>query len=138
MSNKKVRFMFNKLVRDKQSPFMQEPGIVINKRTLDLDEFIIELKRKLVEESHEVIVAHGDELIEEIVDLKEILDALTKACEIKQEAIKAIRQKKLQERGGFNSRTFISYVDVPLNSEAYEYCAKQHDKYPMRNLEDNE
>ncbi len=131
MSSEKVRFIFNKLVRDRQSAAMQDPRIVMNSRILEHTEFILELKKKLVEESDEVVAASGDELIEELADLKEIIDALMKVCNIKEETVQAARQKKLDERGGFDKRIFVAYADIPRDSNAYEYCMKQPEKYPI-------
>lgn len=138
MNKKKVRFTLNKLVRDIPSSFMHNPDIVIHQRILNIDEFIIELKNKLIEESHEVITANSNELVEEIADLHEILDALILASKIKNETLSTIRQQKLQKRGGFNKRLFISYIDVPIHSQAYKYCIQQPDKYPMQELENIE
>ncbi len=134
MNNNKVRFTFNKVFRDTPSALMFEPGIEIHKKTLNPDEFITELKRKLVEESHEVIAAHGDELIEDLADLFEILDVLIGDCKIKKGKLDTIRQEKLEKRGGFNKRLFFEYVDVPRNSKLYDYCMQQPDKYPMQEL----
>ena len=131
MNNKTVRFVFNKLVRDRQSAAMQDPRIVMNARTLEHTEFILELKKKLVEESDEVVAASGDELIEELADLTEIIETLMNACKIKEEAVHAARQKKRDERGGFTKRIFVAYADIPRGSNAYEYCMKQPEKYPI-------
>jgi len=132
MSSEKVRFIFNKLVRDRQSAAMQDPRIVMNSRILEHTEFILELKKKLVEESDEVVAASGDELIEELADLKEIIDALMKVCNIKEETVQVARQKKLDERGGFDKRIFVAYADIPRDSNVYEYCMKQPEKYPIK------
>jgi len=132
MGSDTVRFIFNKLVRNRQSAAMQDPRIVMNSRILELPEFILELKKKLVEESDEVVAASGDELIDELADLTEIIDTLMHACNISQEAVRAARQKKRDERGGFDKRIFVAYADIPRDSKAYEYCMKQPDKYPIK------
>ncbi len=132
MSKEMVRFIFDKLVRDKQSPFMKESGAIMHSRILEHSEFILELKKKLVEESDEVVASSDDELIEELADLKEIITSLMKACNITEETVEAKRRNKFDDRGGFNERIFISYIDVPHGSKAYEYCMKQPEKYPIR------
>jgi predicted house-cleaning noncanonical NTP pyrophosphatase (MazG superfamily) len=132
MSKGIVRFIFDKLVRDRQSAAMQDPRIAMNSRILEHTEFILELKKKLVEESDEVVAASGDELVEELADLTEIIDTLMKACEIKKEAVQAARQKKRDERGGFDKRIFVNYADIPCDSKAYDYCMRQPEKYPIK------
>lgn len=135
MSKEMVRFTFNKLVRDRISNTMQDPRIVMHSRILEHSEFILELKKKLVEESDEVVASSGEELIEELADLKEVIDTLMRTCNITDEMVEAARQKKLDARGGFDRRIFVAYADIPKDSATYEYCMKQPDKYPIVEVE---
>jgi predicted house-cleaning noncanonical NTP pyrophosphatase (MazG superfamily) len=66
------------------------------------DELLFFLRKKVVEEAGEVLLAQThQETAEEIGDLYEVLDALIKELHIDPATIAEIRQKKNKTRGGF-------------------------------------
>ena len=93
---------YNKLVRDKIPEFLDEKNIPYEKRIASLEEYKIELIKKLNEETKEFSEV-GDP--QELADIIEVIEALKKLPEYQN--IDSIREKKLGERGGFNERIIL-------------------------------
>jgi predicted house-cleaning noncanonical NTP pyrophosphatase (MazG superfamily) len=93
---------YNKLVRDKIPEILDGKGIPYERRTASPEEYKIELIKKLGEEFGEFTEA-GD--IEELADILEVLGAIKKLPEY--QTVEEIRQKKFDERGGFQDRTIL-------------------------------
>lgn len=95
---------YNKLVRDKIPEFINSQGEDVRLIKLKNEALISAMKRKVVEESLEVFDAKtSDEIIEEIADLREIINALTKELRISNRDIERVRKAKKMKRGGFDS-----------------------------------
>ena len=104
--------ILNKLVRDKIPEIIKAKGEIPKVRILNNDEFKLELLKKIVEESNEVLEANGrEELIKEIGDLLEVVDATIKAFNINLEEISILRYKRKEERGGFDKQIFLENVE---------------------------
>ena len=72
-----------------------------------------------------------EELVVELADLEEVMDAFKKLVSIDQKDIDAVRKAKSAERGLFEKRIFIEHADVPESAkEVFEYISGQPDKYP--------
>lgn len=101
----------NKLIRDaipEESRSKREIPVI---RELDKEEFILEAKRKLVEESQEVLTTKNhEELLEELADVAEIFEALAQAADITQSEIKQIREKKNSKKGAFKKKIYLHSV----------------------------
>lgn len=98
----------NKLVRDKIADIITSSGKMPHTRTLDTEQYITELERKLDEECAEY---HADKSAEELADILEVVYALAKAGGTSVEELEKIRQAKAQERGGFEDRLYLEYVE---------------------------
>lgn len=131
-SSMKMRtFYQNKLWRDGMVTSREKEGSVFHFKTLTDAEYQEELGKKLIEEAEEVAAASSREnLIEEIADVLEVIDALYKAHGINNSEVLWAQIKKRQERGGFEGRKFVETVDHPENSSAVRYCLNQREKYP--------
>ena len=103
--------IYNKLVRDKIPEIIRANGEEPITRILSLEEYKIELEKKLMEEYQEVLNANGNDRIEELADMLEIIDALA-VLEGKTlgDVVEVAKQKKLK-RGGFSKRIFLERVD---------------------------
>ncbi len=125
-------FLQNKLWRDKAVDLMeQNHGSKINWRMLNDQEFDKEIRIKLLEETQEVIVSvTRKELIGEIADLHEVLDALTGLHAITQDEIIAEKLRKYNDRGGFEGRRFVDTAEHPVGSFGEKYCLAAPEKYP--------
>lgn len=122
---------FNKLVRDKV------PNIIIGKsypfkaRKCTDDEFPIELGNKLIEESNEVKEAINkyltseekdnpevkekllNNIIEELVDLKEVEATIQKLFYISADSINTVANLKRGSKGSFEDKIFLEWVEKP-------------------------
>jgi predicted house-cleaning noncanonical NTP pyrophosphatase (MazG superfamily) len=69
------------------------------------------LLAKLVEEAHEAAEAEPDEIVKELADLYEVIDALLLTFDLDRDAIRAVQQKRRAERGGFKQRIKLLWTD---------------------------
>ena len=102
--------VFNKLVRDNIPNIIALNGEESITRVLDDEEYKVELYKKLLEETNEVISSKdSNETIEELADVLEILSAIAKLNgKMLDDVVEAAKQKKLK-RGGFEVQ--INVVD---------------------------
>lgn len=102
---------YNKLIRDKIPGIIAMTGKKANTATLSDEDYINELRKKTKEELHEYLAADNDpDALEELADLLELMHALTNVHGSTIEDVEKIREKKAEQRGGFNERVFL--IDV--------------------------
>lgn len=125
------KFFFEKLVRDKSVERVEAGGEKAVHKKLCKEDFVRELKSKLVEESREILASkEKNKLIAELADLKEVFDALAEAEGVtKKEIVEAIN-KKTEERGSFNEAIYINFIETNDGSYFHNYCLKDSHKYP--------
>ena len=114
---KKQSLEFNKLVRDRIPEKIQRNGE--EAVTAQLDKTILSqlLKRKLVEESLEVLDAEGDEnLIVEIADILEVLDGILSQHQIDIQAVLQQKEKKREKAGGFEKGVYLKKTSSRVSS----------------------
>ncbi len=93
---------YNKLVRDKIPEILDAKGISYEKRSASMEEYKIELVKKLDEEVKEFSEAYDPE---ELADVLEVLEALKQLPEYAN--VEEIRLKKKEERGGFEKKIIL-------------------------------
>ncbi len=93
---------YNKLVRDRIPEILDEKGVSYEKRIASPEEYRAELIKKLAEEIQEFSTA-GDP--EELADVIEVVESLKQLPEYYE--VEAIRQKKREERGGFDEKFIL-------------------------------
>ena len=71
--------IYNKLVRDNIPSIIDSKGETPVTKILDDDTYRLELEKKLNEEYQEVLAANGDDRVEELADMLEIIKALAKS-----------------------------------------------------------
>jgi predicted house-cleaning noncanonical NTP pyrophosphatase (MazG superfamily) len=85
-------------------------------RVLDDEEYGLELRYKLLEESHEAIEADqkGDAqgVLEECADIYEVIDALLRRHNLTRAQLLIAQDQKREERGGFENRIFLIGVEA--------------------------
>ena len=96
---------YNKLVRDKIPEIIESDGKTC-KTELD-EEYIKMIDAKLDEELAEY---HKDQNIEELADLMEVIYAAALSRGYSLEDLEMVREKKVQERGGFEKRILLREV----------------------------
>lgn len=102
--------MYHKLVRDKIPKIIEENGEIPVTRILSDENYLLELERKLTEEHNEVLAASGDDRLEELADLLEVMVALAKIDNKTLEDIIDKRNEKRAKRGGFDNKIFLEDV----------------------------
>lgn len=103
---------YNKLVRDKIPDIIREDGKACETRILSDQEFLVELKRKLVEEATELLDATSKEkVIEELADVYEVLHFILKSEHILKPTLDNQRVKKNHNRGSFGKKILLLSVD---------------------------
>ncbi|MEK7657705.1 MAG: nucleoside triphosphate pyrophosphohydrolase [Patescibacteria group bacterium] len=100
--------IYNKLVRDKIPEIIENDGEKPKIRILDNEEYKKELKKKLVEEVQEVVLTgNNNDLLKEIGDILEVIEAMEKAFDLNKNQILKTKEERKQERGGFEKKIFL-------------------------------
>lgn len=94
------------------------------------EEYLRELRKKVLEEASELVKAPDADLTEEIADLQELLDNLLRVLKTDRKSIRMLQSKKNRERGSFRKRLYVDTVVVSEDSEWLEYYLKSPEKYP--------
>ncbi len=107
-----VRITYDKLVRDKVPAAIEADGHTCSVAVLLPDEFFVALKQKLVEEAREALASSThEELLLELADLMEVIRSLATLSGASSEALEEMRLRRRDERGGFEQRIHLRYVD---------------------------
>ena len=128
MSEQKITFILNKLVRSKIPDDMREMGQVIEEKNLEDDAKLKAMIEKIREEAAELGV-DGESLINELADLKQIVDD-TIAASGHADEVEKRRQGDYERRGGFIDATYIGKVTLSADDPWVEYYRKSPDRYP--------
>lgn len=102
--------IYNKLVRDKIPNIIKEKNETPVVKILTDEEYKKELEKKLYEEYKEVIEASGEDRVEELADVLEIIKALAKLENKTLEDVIKVANKKVDKRGGFEEKIFLEKV----------------------------
>jgi predicted house-cleaning noncanonical NTP pyrophosphatase (MazG superfamily) len=97
-----MRKTYDKLVRDRIPEIIQAAGQEYAAEVMSLEDYQHALREKLIEEAQ--AAANASDLIGELADLYEVMDALINTYGIDLEAIGAEQRRKRDERGGFSQR----------------------------------
>ena len=102
------RFKIQKLIRDKRAKQQTWIGL----RPLEGEELLEALKQKLVEEAVEVEAAPTrEELIEELADVYDVLEALKKHLKVTAEEFQLAKQQKHEPSGGFDNKMYAEALE---------------------------
>ena len=99
---------YNKLVRDRIPEVIEKDGHKAKFKTLSEKSFLTALDKKLMEEVKEY---QADKSIEEMADVLEVIYAICNARGYTIDELEAKRQEKHIDRGGFEKRLFLEYVE---------------------------
>ena len=101
---------YQKLVRDKIPEIIKQNNEEPITRILNEEEYKKELEKKLQEELNEVLDALGNDRIEELADMLEVMMALAKLEGKELSDIIKTADKKREKRGGFQKRLYLEGV----------------------------
>ena len=116
-----MRITYNKLVRDKMIDiYKHDVKNKISASGYDVDYLtpqatLEKLKDKLLEESQEVFDSYNlkdkTQLKEELADVIEVIDAILHHNNLSLEEVLAIRDKKKEMKGGFETGLYLKSID---------------------------
>jgi predicted house-cleaning noncanonical NTP pyrophosphatase (MazG superfamily) len=106
-----MRLDYHKLVRDGIPRIIEADGGRPVTRVLDRAGYLAALRAKLIEEAEEARAASDRQLRSELADVLEVLRALAAAHGMSWEDVVAEAARKRDERGGFDQRIFLEYVE---------------------------
>ena len=108
-----MRTEYNKLIRDLIPEIISGSGKTYAVASLSDVEFASALFEKLVEEAQEARSADQGHLLDELADVSEVIDTLLNIHGWKKSDLLAVQDKRRQERGRFEKRLKLLYVDDP-------------------------
>ena len=106
-----MRKTYDKLVRDRIPEIIRADGGTCETAILVDDEYRAALLAKLVEEAQEAATAAHGELITELADLLEVIEATISAHGLSREAVEDERRRRRVERGGFKRRLRLLWTE---------------------------
>lgn len=102
--------IYNKLVRDNIPQIINDSGQKCDIKILEDNQYIFRLNEKLYEEIDEYKEAVGDEIVDELADVMEIIFAIAEHHGISIIDLNKTREEKKNERGGFKEKIFLEKV----------------------------
>lgn len=102
--------IYNKLVRDNIPNIIKSKGETPVTKILEDDTYKAELEKKLNEEYKEVLNATGEDRIEELADMIEIIKALAKLENKTLQDVIDCSNVKAEKRGAFDKKIFLEKV----------------------------
>lgn len=102
---------YNKLIRDKIPDKIRGKGELCEvRRIMDDNEFEQELLKKVKEEASALsMVRTREDLLDELADLLEVLDALKEYHQLTPEELRVVRVENQQKKGAFKERYFLHW-----------------------------
>ena len=101
---------YPKLVRDRIPALIAASGRQCRTTVLPAPAFRAALLAKLVEEAQEVQAATPDELLPELADVLEVVDALLSLHRFTLAQVQEVQAQRRQARGSFESRLQLDWV----------------------------
>ena len=109
------KITYNKLIRDRIGEIIQADGKKPKISILDDNDYLIELKKKVVEEAKELqSAAIKSDILGELSDLQELIDVILQTNNISKQELEQSQSDKRQKRGSFDKKLFLEYVEDDL------------------------
>ncbi len=107
-----AKIVYNKLIRDKIPEVIERAGKEFKTRVLNDEEYIEKVLEKINEETQELIEAKGrEEIINEIADVYEVIEALMAVKNISADEVKFTKKSKCDKSGAFKEKLLLIEVD---------------------------
>jgi len=105
---------YNKVVRDKIPKTIEGRGERVEVVQLSGEALLAGLRQKLVEEALETLDAKGgEEIVAELADMHEVLNAIIATLEIDNKMVELERKEKRRRRGGFDGGFMLRKTTSP-------------------------
>jgi predicted house-cleaning noncanonical NTP pyrophosphatase (MazG superfamily) len=125
-------FYCDKLTRDNIEEVLSNRGIKVETRKLLPHEKIPYLKKKINEEAHEAFKSVSvNELINELVDVWETMQALKRALQITEEEFEKKCLEKKNRLGGFDEGSCLCKITVSEDHPDLQHYLQQPEQYPQ-------
>lgn len=106
-----MKIVYNKLIRDRIPEIIKLGGKQAQIEVMSEAEYRNALLEKLVEEAQEATKASDVELVTEIADLYEVIDAVLVAWEVPREDMLQIQKERRMQCGGFERRLKLLWTE---------------------------
>ncbi len=124
------KFAYRKLLRDNILADMISLGEKPEYHVLTDQDYLVELKQKILEEGAEIALDDHDKLLSELADLQEIIDCMLAEIGKSQNQLKETQLKKNKRWGSFGKRIFVDTVQIPAGNPWIKYLESNPDRYP--------
>lgn len=106
-----MRQEHNKLIRDFIPKIICQAGRGCEVKTMSKPEYHQALLDKLIEEAQEAAQAKPANLVEELADVYEVIDAILINLEIDKSLVLAKQEQKRKEKGGFSKKLRLLWTE---------------------------
>ena len=106
-----MRQEHNKLIRDRIPEIIRQARRKCKIETMSYTDYHQALLNKLVEEAKEAAEAKPDNLVEELADVYEVIDAILANLEIDKGVVLTKQEQKRQDKGGFTKKLRLLWTD---------------------------
>jgi predicted house-cleaning noncanonical NTP pyrophosphatase (MazG superfamily) len=131
------QFRLDKLVRDDLVDWMQDNGQQVEFRVLEGDDYLQALKDKLVEEVAEFDPSKPTAL-NELADLKEVLEQTTRALGATLEDLQEAQRAKAEKSGAFMKGLFVETVTMQDDDPWAKYYAAEPERFTELDIKSTE
>lgn len=126
------RFATNILIRNNRLSMMQNNGLKVDYEILNDEDYLLELKKKLIEEAQEVFDSKNvSELKSELIDVMEVVDHLIDLHSFSRSELNALKKEKQLKVGKFDKKIKTHYIEMPDDHEELDYYLSKPHKYPQ-------
>lgn len=125
-----AKFICNKLARDNTIEGMAKDAIRTTYKQLQHKELLEALRKKLLEEALEVAEAtERMQVVNELADVFEVLDALRGVYHITNAEVSAAKRKIYRKRGGFKKGIFLEAIEMSENHPSVKHFRASPNRY---------
>ena len=107
-----VRKEHNKLIRDRIPAILESQNIRFAIEEMTHPEYCQTLRKKLIEEAHEAAEAVEANLVTELADLLEVIDATMSAYGIHRNQVLACQMQRRMDRGAFSQKLRLLWTET--------------------------
>lgn len=107
-----VRKEYNKLIRDRIPEILERQQVPFAVEEMPPADYRQALRQKLVEEAQEAAAAADADLVTELADLWEVIDATLQAYGLERQQVLACQRQRQLERGGFNRKLRLLWTEA--------------------------